>query len=203
MRTLIEQSEHHSPAAHGMGKEIAASKLYSADDCHKLFHHYCQLASRFLSVVPGEQDGHLSKAGSEPVYREVHLVAQPVGVKVQGTKSPFDGNWIYWTKRQGNHPETPPRMAYLLKRQQGKCVRCHLYLKDGDQVEIDHSIPISLGGTDQLVNLQLLHRHCHDQKTATDGSVAARRGSDDSSQIVEEPDETRSLTSGFEAERRG
>jgi hypothetical protein len=39
-------------------------------------------------------------------------------VKVQGTKSPFDGNWIYWTKRQGNHPETPPKMAYLLKRQQ-------------------------------------------------------------------------------------
>jgi hypothetical protein len=54
-----------------------------------------------------------------------------------------------------------------------------------------------------MVNLQLLHQHCHNQKTATDGSVAARRGSDDSSQIVEEPDEMRSLTSGFEAERRG
>ena len=124
-------------------------------------------------------------------------------VKVQGTKSPFDGNWIYWTKRQGNHPETPPKMAYLLKRQQGKCVRCQLYFKDADQIEIDHYIPVSLGGTDQMVNLQLLHRHCHDQKTATDGSVAARRGSDDSSQIVEEPDEVTSLTSGFEAERRG
>jgi len=87
-------------------------------------------------------------------------------VKVQGTKSPFDGDWIYWTKRQGNHPETPPKMAYLLKSQQGKCAQCGLYFKEGDQVEVDHCIPVSLGGTDFYVNLHLLHRHCHDQKTA-------------------------------------
>jgi RNA-directed DNA polymerase len=124
-------------------------------------------------------------------------------VKVQGTKSPFDGNWIYWTKRQGNHPETPPKMASLLKSQKGKCARCNLYLKDGDELEVDHLIPKSLGGTDLYVNLQLLHRHCHDQKTATDGSVAARRGTDDNSQTVEEPDEVISLTSGSEAERQG
>lgn len=91
-------------------------------------------------------------------------------VKVQGTKSPFDGNWIYWTNRQGTHPETPPKMAYLLKRQRGKCRQCGLYFKDGDQIEVDHLLPVSLGGTDRYVNLQLLHRHCHDQKTATDGS---------------------------------
>jgi len=123
-------------------------------------------------------------------------------VKVQGTKSPFDGNWIYWTKRQGNHPETPPKMAYLLKSQKGKCALCGLSFKDGDQVEVDHCIPVSLGGADFYVNLQLLHRHCHDQKTATDGSVASR-GTNDNSQTVEEPDEVTSLTSGFEAERRG
>ncbi len=124
-------------------------------------------------------------------------------VKVQGTKSPFDGNWVYWTKRQGNHPETPPKMAYLIKRQQGKCAQCGLSVRDGDQLEIDHRIPKTLGGTDLYVNLQLLHRHCHDQKTALDGSGAARRGTDDNSQTVEEPDEVRSLMSGFEAERQG
>jgi 5-methylcytosine-specific restriction endonuclease McrA len=37
-----------------------------------------------------------------------------------------------------------------------------LSFKDGDQVEVDHLIPVSLGGTDLYVNLQLLHRHCHD-----------------------------------------
>jgi RNA-directed DNA polymerase len=123
-------------------------------------------------------------------------------VKVQGTRSPFDGDWIYWTKRQGTHPETPPKMAYLLKRQRGTCARCGLYFKDGDHLEIDHCIPVALGGTDVYANLQLLHRHCHDQKTAADGSRAAR-GSDDNSQTIEEPDEVTNLTSGFEAERRG
>ena len=94
-------------------------------------------------------------------------------------------------------------MAYLLKSQQGKCAQCGLYFKDGDQLEVDHYIPVSLGGTDLYVNLQLLHRHCHNQKTATDGSVATRRGTIDNGQTVEEPDEVTSLTSGFEAERRG
>ena len=93
-------------------------------------------------------------------------------------------------------------MAYLLKSQKGKCALCGLYLKDGDLLEVDHLIPKSLGGTDLYVNLQLLHRHCHDQKTATDGSVAAKRGTNDNSQTVEEPDEVISLMSGFEAERR-
>ncbi|GHO71732.1 group II intron reverse transcriptase/maturase [Ktedonobacter sp. SOSP1-52] len=108
-------------------------------------------------------------------------------VKVQAKKSPFDGDWIYWTKRQGTHPETPPKMAYLLKRQQGKCAWCNLYLKDGDQLEIDHRLPRVHGGTDGYANLQLMHRHCHDQKTATDGF--STKGTFDKSQIIEEPDD--------------
>ncbi len=93
-------------------------------------------------------------------------------------------------------------MAYLLKKQKGQCARCGLSFKDGDRIEIDHRIPVAIGGTDLYVNLQLLHRHCHDQKTATDGSLAVR-GTDDNSQAIEEPDEVTNLTSGFEAERRG
>ncbi|MCZ8241263.1 MAG: HNH endonuclease signature motif containing protein, partial [Microcystis sp. LE19-131.1A] len=29
----------------------------------------------------------------------------------------------------------------------------------------------SLGGKDEYKNLQLLHRHCHDDKSASDGSL--------------------------------
>ena len=53
-------------------------------------------------------------------------------VKVQGRKSPFDGDWVYWTKRQGSHPQTPPKMAYLLKKQGGRCNWCLLYFKEGN-----------------------------------------------------------------------
>ncbi|MCT7981392.1 HNH endonuclease [Laspinema sp. C3] len=40
-------------------------------------------------------------------------------------------------------------------------------------MEVDHKIPLSQGGKDEWVNLQLLHRHCHHEKTATDGSQPA------------------------------
>ena len=61
----------------------------------------------------------------------------------------------------------------LLKEQQGKCVFCGMYLKDTDisTMEIDHIIPKSLGGKDAKKNLQLLHGHCHDKKTSSDGSI--------------------------------
>ncbi|HEY9740951.1 MAG TPA: HNH endonuclease signature motif containing protein [Coleofasciculaceae cyanobacterium] len=37
-------------------------------------------------------------------------------------------------------------------------------------MELDHKIPRSKGGKDSYENWQLLHRHCHDEKTALDGS---------------------------------
>jgi RNA-directed DNA polymerase len=35
-------------------------------------------------------------------------------------------------------------------------------------MEIDQIIPTSLGGLDLYINLQRLHHHCHDSKTAKD-----------------------------------
>ncbi|WP_017295365.1 group II intron reverse transcriptase/maturase [Geminocystis herdmanii] len=92
-------------------------------------------------------------------------------IKVKGEKSPFDGDWIYWTTRIGKHPEVSTRMATLLKRQKGKCNHCGLNFKNEDLLEIDHIIPKSKGGKDMYNNLQILHRHCHDDKTARDGSL--------------------------------
>jgi RNA-directed DNA polymerase len=89
-------------------------------------------------------------------------------VKVQGLRSPYDGDWLYWSKRLGRHPEVSARVAKLLKTQQGKCQECGLYFKDGEKIEVDHIIPKSSGGNDAYYNLQLLHRHCHHQKTTRD-----------------------------------
>ncbi len=91
-------------------------------------------------------------------------------VKVKGNASPYDGNLVYWSSRQGKHPEMPKRTASLLKKQKGKCNLCGLYFKDGDVIELDHIIPKSKGGKDEYKNWQLLHRHCHDEKTSMDGS---------------------------------
>ena len=89
-------------------------------------------------------------------------------VKVKGESSPYDGNLVYWSTRMGNNPEMPNRITKLLKRQKGKCAHCGLYFRENDVMEVDHQIPKSQGGKDSYNNWQLLHRHCHDTKTATD-----------------------------------
>jgi RNA-directed DNA polymerase len=91
-------------------------------------------------------------------------------VKVRGNKSPYDGDW------------------------------CGLYFRNGEQLEVDHIIPLVSGGKDGYTNWQLLHRHCHDQKTAADGSLR-HRGTYNKSEFVEEPDERTTLMSGFEGRR--
>jgi RNA-directed DNA polymerase len=95
-------------------------------------------------------------------------------VKVRDTKSAFDGDWAYWATRLGRHPELPQTEARLLKRQNGRCRWCGLLFTSEDVLEIDHIVPLVLGGKDTLTNKQLLHGHCHDAKTTTDGSRVAK-----------------------------
>ena len=109
------------------------------------------------------EDGiELHTHASTPIVRHI---------KVKGAASPFNGDWIYWSKRRGEYPETPSRVASLIKKQKGICSQCDLYFTSTDIVEVDHLKPTSSGGKDTYDNLQLLHRHCHDSKTAKDGSL--------------------------------
>jgi RNA-directed DNA polymerase len=97
-------------------------------------------------------------------------------VKVKGESSPYDGNLVYWSTRMGNNPEMPSRVAKLLKKQKGKCAHCGLFFREDDVMEVDHRIPKSQGGKDSYDNWDLLHRHCHDTKTASDGSLGNKFG---------------------------
>jgi RNA-directed DNA polymerase len=109
------------------------------------------------------KDGlHLWQHNWTPIVR--HTLVRP-------ETSPYDGNWTYWATRRGQAIDTPTRVAKLLKKQQGKCSRCGQYFTPSDLIEVDHIHPLSLGGKDEYKNLQLLHRHCHDDKSASDGSL--------------------------------
>src|SRR5262249_52036717 len=88
--------------------------------------------------------------------------------KVRGWASPYDGNLVYWARRLKAHPLTGNDLGRLLVKQGGKCLYCRLTFQDGDLLEIAHILPPRLGGTHALSNKQVLHRHCHDQKTARD-----------------------------------
>jgi RNA-directed DNA polymerase len=108
-----------------------------------------------------EEGRELTQHQTTPIIRHV---------KVKGNSTPYDGDWIYWSSRRGEYPETPTRVATLLKTQKGKCTHCGLYFTPTDIVEVDHIQPRSLGGKDEYKNLQLLHKHCHDTKTDNDDS---------------------------------
>src|SRR4030095_7998440 len=102
--------------------------------------------------------------GPDAVYLHTHSeVAIMRHVKVQGNRSPYDGDWMYWSTRQGRHPNVRPRLAKLLKQQRGRCRYCGLFFQQDDQIEVDH---INGDHHDtRAANLQALHGHCHDAKT--------------------------------------
>jgi RNA-directed DNA polymerase len=117
-----------------------------------------------------------NKEGKDIVlYLREHTDAHfQIHIKVRGVASPYDGNLLYWALRLKDHPLMKNEKAQLIAIQKGECPRCGLYFRDGDILEIDHSIPLALGGKDDRSNKWVYHRHCHDEKTAEDLARIAR-----------------------------
>ena len=65
--------------------------------------------------------------------------------------------------------------ARLFKLFAGKCYLCDGAIDGTKEAwEIEHVIPIAMGGDDEDSNLQLAHAKCHKSKTATDIPQIAR-----------------------------
>jgi RNA-directed DNA polymerase len=82
-------------------------------------------------------------------------------VKVRGDKSPYDGDWLYWSERLGRNPTKPKRVTRLLKRQKGRCTYCGLRFVAEDTMEVHHQD--GNRNNNRYTNLALFHAHCHDQ----------------------------------------
>jgi len=94
----------------------------------------------------------LAKYADTPIQRHV---------KVQGAKSPYDGDWAYWIERLGRDPSKPKRVIALLKRQESRCMLCGLRFMSEDHIEVHHR---NGNHNDNMpANLALLHGHCHDE----------------------------------------
>ncbi|WP_264375677.1 group II intron reverse transcriptase/maturase [Wolbachia endosymbiont (group B) of Sphaerophoria taeniata] len=112
---------------------------------------------------------HLVRHGDHVIKRHI---------KVKGTKSLYDGDWVYWGNRLGKIPDKSPRVIRLLKLQRGKCDNCQLWFKDDDILEIHHKDQNRRNN--MIKNLSLLHGHCHD---------VLHRSGHDKHQIREKPDD--------------
>jgi len=150
-------------------------------------------ASRYWLVNQGGGWVFAAKQGDKRVRLCTHVETPIVRhIKVQGSRSPFDGDWSYWATRMGNHPELPTQIAKLLKRQGGKCAHCQAYFKSEDLLEVHHLDKHHQNH--KWENLTLIHQHCHDQ---------VHSGMHDKHPVVEEPCEVTSFKHGFADQRSG
>ncbi len=131
-----------------------------------------KIVNKYWSTVEGDNWVFTSKQGKHSLslqkYASIEIHRH---IKVKGNSSPYNGDLVYWSTRKGNNPEMPAKIARLLKAQKGKCNYCGLFFREEDEIEVDHIIPKKKGGSNKKDNLQLLHKHCHDNKTAKDGSL--------------------------------
>jgi RNA-directed DNA polymerase len=91
-------------------------------------------------------------------YADTHIRRH---VKVQSTRSPFDGDWLYWGTRLGKDPTKPNFLTAVLKCQQGRCKFCGAPFATVDIIEVHHKNRDR--SDNSLRNLELLHGHCHDR----------------------------------------
>jgi 5-methylcytosine-specific restriction endonuclease McrA len=70
----------------------------------------------------------------------------------------------------GTH--TVEEIQNLLNKQKGRCASCGTSF-DG-KYEVDHIVPISKGGMNDIRNIQLLHVSCNRRKNAKDPLMWAR-----------------------------
>jgi RNA-directed DNA polymerase len=131
-------------------------RRHSKGSLHQIVRQYWQ---------PEKGKWQFTSAEATPLYHHAQTAIKRF-TKVSGSKSPYDGDWLYWVKRRGQYPGVPKRIATLLKRQAGQCTRCGLFFHPDDHLEVDHIIPKAQGGQDAYPNWQLLHTHCHHAKTS-------------------------------------
>jgi RNA-directed DNA polymerase len=100
--------------------------------------------------------------------------------KVQGKRSPLNpDDRDYWERRRHRRLAMTLRSSKrsaLLKRQDSKCAMCGVWFDPDEDVPLidqHHNKPRSCGGTDQLDNLQLVHRWCHHAHHVRSGYQAA------------------------------
>jgi RNA-directed DNA polymerase len=97
----------------------------------------------FWSVVARlRREGSKTKATAVRMARVLntplpkHADQKTQHIKVKGMRSPYDGDWAYWATRLGRSPDLSPRVAALIRMQQGRCGHCHLCLITGNLLEV-------------------------------------------------------------------
>lgn len=76
---------------------------------------------------------------------------------VRGDRSIYDGDLVYWAKKNANRYSGP--LASALKRQGYRCNSCNLKFSGEDWIELHHKNGVN--NDFRLSNVEALHRTCH------------------------------------------
>lgn len=71
-------------------------------------------------------------------------------------------------------PISTIRRAAIFKAARGVCHICERRIQAGERWEVEHRIPLALGGADDDSNRRPAHEKCHAKKTRDDQSSIAR-----------------------------
>jgi 5-methylcytosine-specific restriction endonuclease McrA len=130
------------------------------------YHRFCDLEKFNLFLTEKRiwkvlaRESKLSRANvDELIGKAFPSVSYKINgfVNVKGDKSPFDGDFIYWSKRKSKlyNGET----AYLLHKQAYQCTYCGKYFYNEEQINLHHKD--GNHNNWKRSNLCVIHASCH------------------------------------------
>ena len=132
------------------------------------YHKYCRMASSrdslwFINSRTFKVFNKERKQNRKSCERLIKEAFPKVSVrenqhnKVKGDKSPYDGDYAYWTMRESKLYDGGTAKA--LKKQNHTCAHCGLKIYPGEKVELHHKDGNHKNWA--ATNLAALHRSCH------------------------------------------
>ncbi len=151
------------------GAKVKAEKLAPIIRGWRNYHRYCKMdGSRFsLWFMHDRTFRVFNKERRQTRHTAIKLVekafpsvpySENKHVNVKGDKSPFDGDLIYWSKR--NSDKYDGATAKALKKQHHSCEQCGFKFNDEERVHLHH-----IDGNHnnwKPSNLVAIHESCHD-----------------------------------------
>ncbi len=145
------------------------------------YHKYCDMSKHSLWHTRRRAWKVINKHRSKNRHqtdKDIKKAFPPVGwhvnehVNVKGARSPFDGDMLYWAKRNSKFYDG--LTAQIFKKQSFRCAHCGEFIMPEETLELHHRD----GNHDNWKhsNLEVLHRECHQHRSvhASVGKARAR-----------------------------
>ncbi|MDF5715276.1 MAG: reverse transcriptase domain-containing protein [Rhizonema sp. NSF051] len=151
------------------GSRTKAEKLERLVRGWREYHKYCDMSSardslwfmQHKAFLVFNKEERNDRNSSEKLVKKAFppvTFSQKRYVNVQGEKSPYDGDIIYWNER--NSKLYTGETSIALKRQNHTCDHCGLRMLPGEKINLHH-----VDGNHQnwkTNNLVAIHESCHD-----------------------------------------